>query len=201
MKWTHFICTVYWYCMCVFQIRKEQSTRIHSQQEFVRQRSVPDLVNICYCAIIINVCFRACQYLRSLAPILNDYDGHWYPGMYFLSILVWLRGKDPEKTSNMKTDPTGDETRACWVRGNDVTALVVVHCSNLISINCLRLSHPESLLLLNTSFRLLGCGLFSLSSDISLAAISDTWLPELRKTVKKQTRKDLLSIYGSLANH
>ena len=30
--------------------------------------------------------------------------------------------------------------------------------------------------------------------------ISDTWLPALRKTVKKQTIKDLLSIYGSPTN-
>ena len=37
----------------------------------------------------------------------------------------------------------------------------------LKNINCLRLSQPESLLLLNPFFRLLGCGLFSISADVS----------------------------------
>ena len=127
----------------------------------------------------------------------------------------------------------------------------------IITINCLRLSQPESLLLLNTFFRLLGYGLFSffcwrfaglyekfavadhmwgqnhkilfnetqlLSNVIHYSTriyrealeiqkhknsfnkkeeslkISDTWLPALRETVKKQTKKDLLLIYGSPAN-
>ena len=43
---------------------------------------------------------------------------------------------------------------------------------NIFFINCLRFSQPESLLLLNTFSGLLGCGLFSIFADVSLASMA-----------------------------
>ena len=53
--------------------------------------------------------------------IIADYDGHWYPGMDGGLSFNDIWGKTPEKPSTRKTDPTGDWTRARYVRGNDVT--------------------------------------------------------------------------------
>ena len=53
-----------------------------------------------------------------------EYDGQWYPGMdgayVFPTFVLQLRKKKLKKTSTRKSDPTGDRTRACYVRGNDV---------------------------------------------------------------------------------
>ena len=71
--------------------------------------------------------FRTRQNRRSLAPAWNDLWWKWWPmisgdwwGLRFPDIFLQLR-KKPGKTSIRKTDPTGDRTRARWVRGNDVT--------------------------------------------------------------------------------
>ena len=51
-------------------------------------------------------------------------DGHMITedecGLNILTCVLQLR-KIPGKTSSRKTDPTGDRTRARWVRGSDVT--------------------------------------------------------------------------------
>ena len=76
----------------------------------------------------VNLCFRANQHLRSLAPTPNDLWWLWWPmisgdgwGLSFPDNCLTVEEKTPDKTSPRKTDPTGNRTRTRCVRGNDVS--------------------------------------------------------------------------------
>ena len=65
--------------------------------------------------------------------IYDDNDDQWYSGidgaLAFLTFVIQLR-KNPRKTLTTKTDPSGDWTWTCYVRGNDVTPRPQQWCFN-----------------------------------------------------------------------
>ena len=69
--------------------------------------------------------FRACQHLRSLAPIMNDYDGQMIfgdlGGLKFPDICLTSEEKPRKKTSPRKLVLTGDRTRARCMTGVHAT--------------------------------------------------------------------------------
>ena len=71
--------------------------------------------------------FRACQHLRSLAPVMNEYDND---GQMIFEDIGGLKLPDicladeekPRKTSPRKLVPTGDRTRARYVTSARATS-------------------------------------------------------------------------------
>ena len=78
--------------------------------------------------VICNLCFRARQHLRSLAPIMNGLWWLCWPmksgdawGLSFTDICPTVEEKLRKISHTWKTDLTEDRTRARCVKGHDVT--------------------------------------------------------------------------------